>query len=972
MAVRLMAGGGEGAAGMGSVNVAELAALMASKQQPTEEKEQLKLSRRDMRLLRQQITSQHPALCSDSAIEERDEPPPGLETATSTRFTSRLTSPSATASHSSFSAGPTPALQPKPATGASSSAASFYPSTMYDPSLTPRIAFSQKRVDKFDESVKVIMAFGHDEMEHIRTEILKRGGGVTRSQFLAIAVKQSRPAADAPLAAFDAYYREVEALAEMFEEIDVNGDGDLQYSEFTSYLVELANGRYDHHHIDQLLHTDYRVLEPVGNDDRIDVVSVVWYGQLGHFVLFEKGQNRFKVLDGQKRVVKVVRGHMGEMIDSEWLPLHGVLVTSSSDRTIKFWSVEERSAHDDSRAKRRSAAASVKSAGSFTAIPRASSISSSASSSAFPVFHCLATWSLPSPQVSLCWCHGRLYSADILGRLLVWNVDVGEIRHSTHAHEGRVTALCSGDDGWLISGGMDGWVRVWEGSELRLVDEWRHDGGVRAVCWDSERRLVLSGGDDECVRVWSGEQRKLLRTINFRTDTDLTNKPHNPKPHTAAPSTARTSHTTSTAASLALSPSTAASSSTAAELAASGDSILGLSVCGVEVLVMSQYGVLRVMDAGKWRVEQTLVVPRVWDDKGRDEEEEEGDSDEDDDTEDGTDKQLSLRARELITSFTVIKSAACSPPLPSTSSHYTYSHTPPPPAENIIIASAGSRLYAFTRNTAVNHHVADSHAVLAALYNPTTFSILTAAHRSLKVWDACTGRLLKEFHDIVPRGSVVSCVVLDGRGRKVVVGGTDGRVSVFNCQTGAEMQRLDRHDGEVACLSYVEEVERADDGDGTAAPTATSSGNDSDGICKVLCACRTGVYIHHDDHEAAPQQLVVHVAVPLVLRPSHRRHSARLLIALPSHRLRLLRPQHHLLSGTPRRHFTAKAARAIGRQCAAILASVPSTAGGLLGWRRARVLLLQRAAHAHRRVAQHQRYDRRWRHHHLCGYGRGH
>ena len=849
--VAIRGGGGEGTAGLGAVNVAELASLMASsKQQPTEEKEQLKLSRRDMRTLRQQITSQHPALCSERGVDESDDPPPRIETASATRFTSRLTSPLATCS-SSFSASPL-TRQPKPATASSSSA---HLHNSHEPSTTPRIAFSQKRVDKFDESVKVIMAFGHDEMEKIRTEILKRGGGVTRSQFLAIAVKQTRPAADAPVAAFDAYYREVEALAEMFEEIDVNGDGDLQYSEFTSYLVELANGRYDHHHIDQLLHTDYRVLEPVGNDDRIDVVSVVWYGQLGRFVLFEKGQHRFKVLDGQKRVVKVVRGHMGEMIDSEWLPLHGVLVTSSSDRTIKFWSVEEKSAHDDNRAKRRSAPSAA--AGKFTPIPRASS-ASSASSSAFPIFHCLATWLLPSPQVSLCWCHGRLYSADILGRVLVWNVDVGEIRHSTHAHEGRVTALCSGDDGWIISGGMDGWVRVWEGGELRLVGEWRHDGGVRAVCWDSDRRLVLSGGDDECLRVWSSELRKVVRTVNLRTDTDLTNKPHHSKPHGTAPGTARlsqTTHSSSSSASTASSncPSSSPSAAYTAELAASGDSILGLSVCGPEVLVMSQYGVLRVMDASKWRVEQTLVVPRVWDDKGRDEEEEEGDSEEEDETEDATDKHLSLRARELITSFTVIKSAACSPPPLSTSSHYSYSHTPPPPAENVIIASAGSRLYAFTRNTAVNHHVADSHPVLAALYNPITFSILTAAHRSLKVWDACTGRLLKEFHDIVPRGSVVSCVVLDGRGRKVVVGGTDGRVSVFNCQTGAEMQQLDRHEGEVACLSYVEEVERVDEADDTI-ETAThtgGAGNDSDGINKILCACRTGVYIHHDDHEAA-------------------------------------------------------------------------------------------------------------------------
>ena len=329
----------------------------------------------------------------------------------------------------------------------------------------------------------------------------------------------------------------------MFEEIDVNGDGDLQYSEFTSYLVELANGRYDHHHIDQLLHTDYRVLEPVGNDDRIDVVSVVWYGQLGHFVLFEKGQHRFKVLDAQKRVVKVVRGHMGEMIDSEWLPLHGVLVTSSSDRTHQVLECGR-----EDRARRQSDPATLR------PLCRSGQVHAYSSSLRLRLLFCCLCLCLS--HLSLC---GYMVAAVASGQLVLVSRAVVLGRHTGPAAgvgmwtwaryatprtrtEGRVTALCSGDDGWLVSGGMDGWVRVWEGSELRLVGEWRHDGGARAVCWDSERRLVLSGGDDECVRVWSAEHRRLLRTINFRSDTDLTNKPHHSKPHSTAPSTARLTH----------------------------------------------------------------------------------------------------------------------------------------------------------------------------------------------------------------------------------------------------------------------------------------------------------------------------------------------------------------------------------------------------------------------------------------------
>jgi Ca2+-binding EF-hand superfamily protein len=131
---------------------------------------------------------------------------------------------------------------------------------------TPRLQYSREQTKKIDRAVKVMMDFTHEDMDGIRQQLMKLYDyhttltAPTYNRYANMVNCYSNSRVDmydfVKMAQSERCSRdprgnvgEVEALCEMFREIDVNQDGVMSYYEFTSYLVELANTRYDKHHI---------------------------------------------------------------------------------------------------------------------------------------------------------------------------------------------------------------------------------------------------------------------------------------------------------------------------------------------------------------------------------------------------------------------------------------------------------------------------------------------------------------------------------------------------------------------------------------------------------------------------------------------------------------------------------------------------------------------------------------------------
>lgn len=79
-------------------------------------------------------------------------------------------------------------------------------------------------------------------------------------------------------------------------------------------------------------------------------------------------------------------------------------------------------------------------------------------------------------------------------------------------------------------------------------------------------------------------------------------------------------------------------------------------------------------------------------------------------------------------------------------------------------------------------------------------AFITVRGRDVRVWSAFDRSRRDEFLDITD--SDITCIALDHRERKLIVGCHDGAVGVFNLMNGALMKRGEKHDLEVTSVVY--------------------------------------------------------------------------------------------------------------------------------------------------------------------------
>lgn len=106
---------------------------------------------------------------------------------------------------------------------------------------------------------------------------------------------------------------------QIFQEVDVNGDNDLSWTEFTSYLVELANAFAHTISTDQIQSYELSTI-PDTSKHFYPIETVKYFPALDRVICFERSNKVFKLYTPNLTLDKVVKGHQGQVLAGRSFP----------------------------------------------------------------------------------------------------------------------------------------------------------------------------------------------------------------------------------------------------------------------------------------------------------------------------------------------------------------------------------------------------------------------------------------------------------------------------------------------------------------------------------------------------------------------------------------------------------------------------------------------------------------------------
>lgn len=275
-------------------------------------------------------------------------------------------------------------------------------------------------------------------------------------------------------------------LCELFQEIDVNGDGTMEWNELTAFIVEKSTVFTTNHTSATLVEDNFTVpfkyVPDLGDGRPTEenrVKQMLYVDELDTVAVLRNHSRTVHLYDAQDLTSSFGRleGNKGIPICAEYITspikrgsrlIPGFLATACSNSTICLW--------DLAPGERQ--------------------------------FTVKSLWPTPHAQAALCWVdrYRMLFSASVMGLVHAWDVEARSERACImNAHKDITSCLVHLDDlDCIASGGMDTMVYVWDlhvcAKRQRLAG---HESGVYSAMYNKEHKLLVTGGIDHEAYVWT-------------------------------------------------------------------------------------------------------------------------------------------------------------------------------------------------------------------------------------------------------------------------------------------------------------------------------------------------------------------------------------------------------------------------------------------------------------------------------------
>ncbi|KAH7459783.1 hypothetical protein PRIC2_010671 [Phytophthora ramorum] len=334
-------------------------------------------------------------------------------------------------------------------------------------------------------TMDIMMMMDMEKVSTLRNEFLRKEKGLSISEFVYVMMRfvQSSAHTDENSRLHDLSESQLVAnLCELFAQIDINGDGSMEWEEFTSFIVDTGltvkshqpNSIQEYHHVqweDASKHSTF--------------IDHIYYFPSNDLVaLVESCSPYLKIYNVNCELIRTIKSPEGFVQCAEHLPRYNQYIVASSDLQFRFY--------DDT------------------------------------TLRLTKSCHTPTSQNCLKWYpeSSALFSAGVSGIVYAWDAERMEEKHHmggevhgrvlTRSHDDIVLDLLTLPTlESLASASMDRTIRLWDvhtGKHKQQLDG--HAKGVRSLAYSPEYRFLVSAGFDFDALVWNPYVDQLILRLH--------------------------------------------------------------------------------------------------------------------------------------------------------------------------------------------------------------------------------------------------------------------------------------------------------------------------------------------------------------------------------------------------------------------------------------------------------------------------